>query len=40
MIMQIPVVIYVVSLARSSRVKTAAATYSVHHIAPRILRRL
>jgi predicted transcriptional regulator of viral defense system len=34
MIMQIPAVIYVVSLARSGRIKTPAAVYSVHHVAP------
>jgi hypothetical protein len=34
MIMQIPAVIYVVSLARSNRVKTACGVYSIHHVAP------
>ncbi len=36
MIMQIPAMVYLVSLGRSSRVKTGVAVYSVHHIAPEL----
>ena len=36
MIMQIPATIYLVSLARSARVTTPIATYSLHHVAPEI----
>jgi hypothetical protein len=34
MIKQIPAVIYVVSMARSGRVKTPLGVYSIHHVAP------
>jgi hypothetical protein len=34
LIEQIPSMTYLVSLARSAQVKTAAGTYSVHHIQP------
>jgi predicted transcriptional regulator of viral defense system len=34
MIDQIPAMIYVVSLARSARIETRIATYSVHHVQP------
>ncbi len=34
MIEQIPSMIYLVSLARSARIKTALGTYSVHHVQP------
>jgi len=34
LIEQIPSMIYLVSLARSARVETAAGTYSVHHVQP------
>jgi predicted transcriptional regulator of viral defense system len=34
LIEQIPSMIYLVSLARTARVKTAAGTYSVHHVQP------
>jgi predicted transcriptional regulator of viral defense system len=36
MITQIPAAIYVVSLARSGRIKTPVAVYSVHHVAPEL----
>jgi predicted transcriptional regulator of viral defense system len=36
MIEQIPVVTYVVSLARSQRVRTSAGAYSFHHIRPEL----
>ena len=32
--MQIPALVYVVSLGRSGRVETQLAVYSVHHVAP------
>lgn len=36
MIEQVPSVIYVVSLARTKRIKTSIAVYSVHHVAPEL----
>jgi predicted transcriptional regulator of viral defense system len=36
MIMQIPTIIYVVSLGRGGRIKTKIGTYSIHHIPPEI----
>jgi predicted transcriptional regulator of viral defense system len=33
---QIPTVIYAVSLARSQRIVTSAATFSIHHVAPEV----
>jgi predicted transcriptional regulator of viral defense system len=36
MIDQIPSVFYVVSLARTQRIRTSAGVYSVHHIAPEL----
>jgi hypothetical protein len=34
MVTQIPVMIYLVSLARSARIETNLGTYSVHHVRP------
>ena len=36
MIMQIPTMIYVVSLGRGGRIETKIGTYSVHHVQPEI----
>jgi predicted transcriptional regulator of viral defense system len=36
LIEQIPEVVYVVSLARTQRVKTTAGTVSIHHLAPEV----
>ncbi len=36
LIEQIPAVVYVVSLARSRRVRTSVATFSIHRIAPEV----
>jgi predicted transcriptional regulator of viral defense system len=36
MIEQVPVVVYVVTLGRTRRLRTAAGTFSIHHIAPRV----
>lgn len=36
MIEQVPAVIYVASLARTQRIKTAIGVFSVHHIAPEL----
>lgn len=36
MIEQIPSVVYVVSLARTQRVKTRRGTFSIHHVAPEV----
>jgi hypothetical protein len=36
MILQVPAVVYVVSLGRSRRIRTPIATYSVHHIVPEL----
>lgn len=33
---QIPVVLYVASLARSQRIVTSVATFSIHHLAPEV----
>jgi hypothetical protein len=34
MIEQVPVIVYVVALGRTQRLRTAAGTFSMHHIAP------
>jgi predicted transcriptional regulator of viral defense system len=34
MIEQVPVIVYVVTLGRTQRLRTAAGTFSMHHIAP------
>jgi predicted transcriptional regulator of viral defense system len=36
MVMQIPAIIYLVSLGRSARIETRLGTYSVHHVVPEI----
>jgi predicted transcriptional regulator of viral defense system len=36
MVAQIPSMFYVVSLARSARIKTSLGTYSVHHVRPEL----
>lgn len=36
LIEQVPVTVYVVSLAKTQRIKTPLATYSIHHIVPQL----